>query len=87
VSELPPGVITVADLYREMSGMRADVGRALERLTVVEVRNSAADTIHTDHEARIRVLERFRFTLMGAAMLAGSAAGVIATLITSGVHH
>lgn len=37
-----------------------------------------------DFETRLRTLERFRYSLMGVASLAGSASGVIAALITRG---
>jgi hypothetical protein len=81
MAEVPPGAITVADLYREIAGMRADVGRALERLAVVEIRNTTADATHMDHEGRLRTLERFRFTLMGVASAVGAISGIVAQVI------
>ena len=75
--------ITTADLYREVTGMRAEVGAALTRLAVIETRNGLADAAHADQEARIRALERFRYSLLGASVLAGSLAGIISAIITT----
>lgn len=75
MSELQPGNVTIADLYREMVGMRSDVVKALTRIEVLDVRNGEADRLHADHEARLRTLERFRYTLAGLAMIGGVAAG------------
>lgn len=81
MSELQPGTVTVADLYREMSGMRAEVGSALTELKVIAERNKGADQIHTDHETRIRMLERFRWTLAGVSLAGGGIAGYIGYLL------
>jgi hypothetical protein len=71
---LPAGTVTIADLYRELTGMRADVTRALTRIEVIDSRD-------TDHEARIRILERFRYTLMGVAVVVGAGSGYIGYLL------
>lgn len=68
---IPVGAVTTADLYRELIGMRSDVVRAMTRLEM-------ADQIHSDHEARLRSLEQFKWKLLGA-VLAGSAAVSAAT--------
>ncbi len=57
MSELPVTSVTVADLYRELVGMRTDVAKVLTRLERVDERNHSADQIHTDHEGRIRAGE------------------------------
>jgi hypothetical protein len=75
--------ITAADLYREVTGMRAEVGAALTKLAVIETRNGLSDAAHADQEMRLRALERFRYSLMGAAVLAGTAAGFVSALITA----
>jgi hypothetical protein len=84
--QFPSGMITAADLYREVTGMRTEVARAFERLSVVEVRNTASDQLHLDHETRLRALERFRYALMGAAGLIGAASGVVSALLATGGH-
>jgi hypothetical protein len=76
-------VIDIADLYREVTGMRAEVIAVLTKLAVIETRNLLADQAHADQEIRLRSLERFRYGLMGAAVLAGSLAGVVSSLITA----
>ena len=65
--------------------MRADVMLALQKVAVFDTRFAASDAVHADVEARLRTLERFRFTLLGAASLVGGAAGVISALLTA--HH
>lgn len=75
--------ITAADLYREVTGMRAEVGAALLRLAVIETRNSLADQAHADQEARLRALERFRYSLMGAAVLAGGVVGALSGIVSA----
>lgn len=90
MSELAPGALTVADLYREMTGMRAEVVKALTRIEVLDVRNSDADTLHRDHEARIRALETSAARLAGklAVMAGGSsvAGGWVGYLLGHFVH-
>lgn len=79
MTEARQGQVTNADLYRELVGMRTDVGRALTRLEVIDARNKTADTIHADYETRLRALEAFRWKLVGLALavsLLSSALGI-----------
>jgi hypothetical protein len=82
MSEIPAGSITSADLYRKMEDLRVNVTIALEKLAA-----HGADV--ADHEARLRTLERFRYSLMGGAVtagvLSGSVAGIVTALLTA--HH
>ena len=73
---LPPGQITAGDVYRKLDTMSASVIRIEERIQVLP-----------DYESRLRVLERFRYTLLGAATLAGTAAGIVSGWLSAGVHH
>jgi hypothetical protein len=75
--------ITAADLYREVTGMRAEVGAALTKLAVIETRNTLADSAHTDQEARLRQLERFRYTLLGTATAVGAGIGALSGIISA----
>jgi hypothetical protein len=77
VTELAPGAITTADLYRELSAMTV-------KLAVIEATTARAEQVYADHETRLRLLERFRWTVFGAASAIGSASGVIAALIVRG---
>lgn len=70
---VPPGAVTTADLYRKLESISDSVIRMEERTKVLP-----------DFESRLRTLERFRYTLMGAALLGGSGSGVLAALITRG---
>lgn len=57
MSEMVPGTVTLADLFRVMSAMQSDVARVAMRLEVIDTRNKNADDINHDHEQRLRVLE------------------------------
>lgn len=46
-----------AQIAQDVSATRADVGRALAQLQVIDQRNKTADDFHRDAEARLRVLE------------------------------
>lgn len=74
---LPAGTVTIADLYRELVGMRNDVARALTRIEVIDSRNGDADKLHSDHEQRIRALEQFRWKLAGIAIVMAIIAGFV----------
>lgn len=76
MTEIPPGMVTTADLYRKLEAISDSVIRMEERTKVLP-----------DFESRLRTLERFRYTLMGAATLAGTAAGVISSLVTHASLH
>ena len=75
---IPAGAVTTADLYRELIGMRVDVTRVITKL-------DTAERIDQDHEARIRQLERFRFTLLGATVAASAVFSALGAWVASGV--
>lgn len=74
MSDLPPGMITTADIYRELVGMQV-------RLAVIEQQNTTSERVHNDHEVRLRGVERFRWILFGASSVVGALAGVITALV------
>jgi hypothetical protein len=80
---IPGAFITVKDLYVELHGMREDFTRVLMHMEKIDTRNEVADRERSDHEARLRLLERFRYTLLGASSLIGASSGVIAALISA----
>lgn len=80
MSELAPGAVTTADLYRELVGLRTDMVRAIERIAVV-------DQARADHESRLRALEAFRWKLVGASLFFGALAGGAASWIALAIHH
>lgn len=97
MSEIPSAQVTIGDLYRELVGMRGDLTRSLSKLEVIESRNSDADRLHADHEARIRAvegalpsslegrimaLEKFRWQLVGALVVINVLAVVVEQLLS-----
>ena len=85
--ELAPGSVTVADLYRELIGLRSDIVRALTRVERIDTVNQAADEIHRDHEMRLRGLESFRWKLAGACLTLGAVAGGGAAWVGLAIAH
>lgn len=69
--------VHLKDIFRE-------VVRLSGHMQGVTARNLAADEIHKDHEARIRMLERWRYGLP-ASMLIGLGSTTIALI--SLLHH
>lgn len=70
----------------DVSALRAEITKAVTHLEVVEARNRTADQLSRDHETRIRMLERFRYTLAGMAVIGGILAGFIGDLIGHVTH-
>lgn len=80
MTELAAGAITTADLFRELTNMTV-------KLAVIESQTTRAEQQYSDHETRIRAIERFRWTLFGAAAAVGSASGVVSAVLASkGMH-
>ena len=97
-AEIPGSSVTVADLYHEMVGLRADVTAALTKMERSNERGAAAERVQSDHEARLRVLEnavpsslevrmmaleKFRWQIAGALVVLNAMAIVIEWLIFS----
>lgn len=70
----------MADLYRELIGMRADVAQALTKIELNNARLVDVARVDADHEARLRTLERFRYALLGASSLVGILSGALAAV-------
>jgi hypothetical protein len=81
MSELPPGSVTTADLYRELVGLRGDLSALAIRFERVDVVNTAAEAVHADHENRLRALEAFRWKLIGGCVLVSAVAGAAASYL------
>lgn len=64
-------------IQQDVTAMRGDVTKALTHLEVIDNRNANADILHRDFEARIRILEKFRFTIAGFAIMGGLLSGAI----------
>jgi len=91
LGEIPASSVTVADLYHEMVGLRADVTAALTKMERSDARGTAIENAQADHEARLRALEnavpsslevrimtleKFRWQILGA-LVAINALGVL----------
>ena len=85
MTDIAPGVITISDLFREIVGMRADMNAAATKTALLEAHRAEAVGSLADHEGRIRVLETFRWKLMGMAtvvgVLSGAFSGIVGFLI------
>jgi hypothetical protein len=77
----------ITPAYRELVGMRTDITRAVTRIEVIDSRNADSDKLHADHEGRLRTLERFRFTLLGAAVAASALVSAAGTWIGFAMTH
>lgn len=86
MTDLQAGTVTVADLYRELVGMRHDVTAALTRIEVIDAARPSLDKQLADHEQRMRALERFRFTVAGVSIIGGVGAGWIGYLLGHAIH-
>jgi hypothetical protein len=70
-------LVTSKDIYRE-------VLKLVGHMEGIDARNKVADEIHRDHEARIRLLERWRYGLPASIFLG---LGSVALAIASLFHH
>ena len=87
MTELAPGAVTTADLYRELVGLRTDITKALERLAVIDAKSQDTEARHNDHELRLRSLEAFKWKLAGACIALSVFSGGAAGWIALAIHH
>lgn len=80
-SDIPPGVITAADINYTLQNVQRDLASVLQRMAVSDAISLQARTVDTDHETRIRRLESFRWILVGVALAISSASGLITALL------
>lgn len=73
-------------IQADLSGVRTEVTKAATSLEVIKASAAIDSELHRDHEARIRALERFRFTLAGVAVVGGAVAGLIGALVERVIH-
>lgn len=72
----PPPDATIAQVLIKLGEMSAQLAAMTEQLKTIP-----------DHEARLRALERFRFTLAGAVIAVSGVSAAAATWIGNLVHH
>jgi hypothetical protein len=66
-----------SQIATDVSALRADTSKAITHLEIIDTRNKYADEFHRDVEARIRLLERFRYTLLGISLVMGFLSGFL----------
>lgn len=62
------------------------IGGLQTAVAVIDTKLTDALRVSTDHESRIRALERFRFTLIGAGGVTGGLVGYVVNYIGN-LHH
>lgn len=73
-------------ISNDVQAMRSDLAAAVIDLAVIKAGNTTVTSEVADHEARIRRLEQFRYTIAGMAIVFGVAAGVVTNLIATHIH-
>lgn len=86
MSELTPGQVTVADLYRELTGIRKDLTEVLSGSRLSEERHNTNVEQHQDYERRLRLLERGWMRTSGAAAAVAAIVSVVTYLLSVKVH-
>jgi hypothetical protein len=83
--------ITLRDVYdaqQAENGQLMSIGTQLATLTArVDERLGSGARKMEDHEKRIRAIERFRFTLVGAAMATSAVSSTIGALVVWALSH
>lgn len=82
MNELTPGQVTVADLYRELTGIRHDLTEVLTGSRLQEERHTTNLSQHDDYERRLRLLERGWAKAAGAAAFVAAVVSLATALIT-----
>lgn len=72
---LPVATVSVLDVFTRVVEMQVELAKMNEKLNDLP-----------DHETRIRVLERFRYTLAGIAIVVGGASGYVGYLLGHAGH-
>lgn len=62
------------------------IGELKTSVAVISTKLDNIESRGTDHESRIRSLERFRWTVLGAASIAGGGLGYLASYLGQ-LHH
>jgi hypothetical protein len=95
---LPAGQVTIADLYRELGGLRRDMAAELgglrqdlaaaaTHLAVADATGQQAADRLNDHEVRLRLAEQLSAKLLGMAAATGAGSGFLTWLVSAIVHH
>lgn len=85
--DFAPGIVTAADVVRELGAARGQLAGLDTRLAVIDVRTQSTSSTAADHEARIRRLEAFSGRVIGVALTASVASGALSGLIGWALGH
>jgi hypothetical protein len=75
----------VTQINDRLERIEDGLSTVLVKLALIDQRTTTAAEDHADHEQRIRQLERWRWSLPGAA--AASAVAAVASLLAVVLHH
>lgn len=78
---IPVGEITTRDIFNAVNDINNQMTVIKVGMEHITTRNTNADTIHTDHEARLRQLEAFKWKMVGLAAAIPFIEGVLTVLI------
>ena len=84
--DVDAGALLLQQIATDVTAMRGEVTKAMTRLEVFDTWRTQIVADVSDHETRLRLLERFRYTLAGMAVIGGVAAGLIGDLIGRALH-
>lgn len=76
--------MTDPELHSAIGALQVGMGRIEEKVDNLRTDNERADRVHSDHEQRIRRLERWMYTLTALAAAGGSAAGSVLPRVLGG---
>ena len=72
------------EVRRVLGALQVGMGRIEEKVDGFRRENDRADELHSDHETRIRRLERWMYTMTALAAAGGSAAGTALSKVLGG---
>lgn len=81
MTEMMPGAVTSADLYREMVEARRQLTELVTSSRIAEERHQGQVDINRDVERRMRAVERAWWKITGAAAVISVAVSLVTALI------
>jgi hypothetical protein len=79
----PSPPVTPGDVYTELLGMRSDIRTLITESALNKAHNASLDSLHTDHEIRLRRIETDVIRIRAIAATIASIAGVVSGFLSS----
>jgi hypothetical protein len=79
----PSPPVTPGDVYTELIGMRADIRMLLTESALNKAHNTSLDSLHGDHEIRLRRIETDVIRIRAIATTIATIAGVLSGYLSS----